>query len=104
MEMYAGLTAPMSSFNIPMRLSRAVDTPFWIRTDRRATKLLNGQLAIKIANPAKAERPSILIDTCTEVSENSRLMREERDALIEEDASEGDLERYWDREVRTKRN
>lgn len=49
--------APMSSFSTPMRLSRALDTPLWIRTARLLTMLFNGQPTKRTAKPANAEKP-----------------------------------------------
>ena len=54
------LTAPMSSLSTPMRLSRAVENPFWIRTDRLAMKLFSGALRMRTMKPAKADQPSNL--------------------------------------------
>ena len=53
-------TALISSFRTPIRLSRAAETPFWIRIERLAAKLLRGQLSIKTTKPAKADHPSSL--------------------------------------------
>lgn len=57
---YGALTAPISSFRTPIRLSRAVDTPFWMRTDRLATKLFSGQLSTSTKKPVNADQPSSL--------------------------------------------
>lgn len=43
-----------------MRLSRAVETPLWIRTARFATKLFSGHPMRRTKNPANAETPSSL--------------------------------------------
>ena len=54
------LTAPMSSFKTPIRLSRAVERPLWIRNERRAKRLFRGHTTRITKNPAKAAIPRSL--------------------------------------------
>lgn len=53
-------TALMSSFNTPIRLSFAANTPFWILILRLARKLFTGRPIRTTENPTKALHPKSL--------------------------------------------